>query len=124
MQRIGRTACRLAHRFAVGVREDTGHVDDVCGEQDHEPEDDDTRARSRYLVLRGRGHADPRGSFRRHPAMVLFLTLLIAGIALILIGAAVDGMLYLLPVGVLLLIADLLYLAARSMWRSPRRTAR
>ncbi|MFI7499177.1 hypothetical protein ACIBVL_11820 [Streptomyces sp. NPDC049687] len=56
--------------------------------------------------------------------MVLFLTLLIAGIALIAIGAAVDGMLYLMSVGVLLLIADLLYLAARSMWRSPRRPAR
>ncbi|MFJ2003140.1 hypothetical protein ACWHLZ_07130 [Streptomyces chartreusis] len=56
--------------------------------------------------------------------MVLFLTLLIAGIALIAIGAAVDSMLYVLSVGVLLLIADLLYLAARSMWRSTRRPAR
>lgn len=55
--------------------------------------------------------------------MVLFLTLLIAGIALIAIGAAVDSMLYVLSVGVLLLIADLLYLA-RSMWRSTRRPAR
>ncbi|GAA4562156.1 hypothetical protein GCM10023097_80580 [Streptomyces collinus] len=59
-----------------------------------------------------------------HPVMVLCLTLLIAGIALIVIGAAVDGMLSLLSAGVLLLIADLLYLAARSMWRSPRRPAR
>ncbi|MEV7797233.1 hypothetical protein [Streptomyces sp. NPDC087512] len=56
--------------------------------------------------------------------MVLFPTLLIAGIALIVIGAAVDGLLYLLSAGVLLLIADLLYLAARSMWRSSRRPAR
>ncbi|SDM76825.1 hypothetical protein SAMN04487981_102517 [Streptomyces sp. cf386] len=56
--------------------------------------------------------------------MVLFLTLLIAGIALVAIGAAVDSMLYLLSVGVLLLIADLLYLAARSMWRSTRRPDR
>ncbi|MEU9055284.1 hypothetical protein AB0D37_33595 [Streptomyces sp. NPDC048384] len=56
--------------------------------------------------------------------MVLFLTLLIAGIALVAIGAAVDGMLHVLSVGVLLLIADLLYLAARSMWRSSRRRAR
>ncbi|WP_406260590.1 hypothetical protein OIA45_20035 [Streptomyces chartreusis] len=56
--------------------------------------------------------------------MVLFLTLLIAGIALIAIGAAVDSMLYVLSVGVILLIADLLYLAARSMWRSTRRPAR
>lgn len=55
--------------------------------------------------------------------MVLFLTLLIAGIALVAIGAAVDGMLHVLSVGVLLLIADLLYLAARSMWRSSRRRA-
>ncbi|WP_217242878.1 hypothetical protein [Streptomyces sp. AC555_RSS877] len=56
--------------------------------------------------------------------MVLFLTLLIAGIALVAIGAAVDGMLYLMSIGVLLLIADLLYLAARSIWRSPRHPAR
>lgn len=56
--------------------------------------------------------------------MVLFLTLLIAGIVLVAIGAAVDGMLYMLSVGVLLLIADLLYLAARSTWRSSRRPAR
>lgn len=56
--------------------------------------------------------------------MVLFLTLLIAGIALVAIGAAVDGMLYLASAGVLLLIVDLLYLAVRSIWRSPRRPAR
>ncbi|WP_230195034.1 hypothetical protein [Streptomyces coriariae] len=56
--------------------------------------------------------------------MVLFLALLIAGIALVAIGAAVDGVLYLMSVGVLLLIADLLYLAARSIWRSTRRPAR
>ncbi|MFF1273963.1 hypothetical protein ACFVZC_11235 [Streptomyces marokkonensis] len=56
--------------------------------------------------------------------MVLFLFLLVAGIALIAIGAGVDGMLYLLSAGVLLLIVDLLYLAARSLWRSPRRPVR
>ncbi|MER6109225.1 hypothetical protein [Streptomyces hirsutus] len=56
--------------------------------------------------------------------MVLFLTLLIAGIALVVIGAAVDGMLSLLSAGVLLLIADLLYLAARSVWRSLRHPVR
>ncbi|WP_199873662.1 hypothetical protein [Streptomyces sp. Root369] len=58
--------------------------------------------------------------------MVLFLilTLFIAGIALVAIGAAVDGMLYLMSIGVLLLIVDLLYLAARSIWRSTRRPAR
>ncbi|MFE1438111.1 hypothetical protein [Streptomyces sp. NPDC058739] len=71
------------------------------------------------------GHADPALFLPgRHPAVVLFLILLVAGIALIAIGAAIDGMLYLLSVGVLLLIADLLYLAARSLWRSPRRPAR
>ncbi|MER7483151.1 hypothetical protein ABTX60_36875 [Streptomyces sp. NPDC126510] len=43
--------------------------------------------------------------------MVLFLILLIAGIALVAIDAAVDGMPYLMPIGVLLLIVDLLYLA-------------
>ncbi|QJT02317.1 hypothetical protein G9272_19960 [Streptomyces asoensis] len=56
--------------------------------------------------------------------MVLFLTLLIAGIALVAIGVAVDGTLYLASAGVLLLIADLLCLAARSIWRSTRRPAR
>jgi hypothetical protein len=56
--------------------------------------------------------------------VVLFLTLLVVGIALIAIGAGVDGTLYLTSAGVLLLIADLLYLAARSLWRSPRRRAR
>jgi NADH:ubiquinone oxidoreductase subunit K len=56
--------------------------------------------------------------------MLLFLTLLIAGIALVAIGAAVDGMFYLMSIGVLLLIVDLLYLAARSIWRSTRPPAR
>ncbi|MBE1597996.1 MULTISPECIES: hypothetical protein [Streptomyces] len=52
--------------------------------------------------------------------MVPFLILLIAGIALVAIGAAVDGMLYLMSIGVLLLIVDLLYLAARSTRRPAR----
>ncbi|WP_327316628.1 hypothetical protein [Streptomyces sp. NBC_01235] len=56
--------------------------------------------------------------------MILSLTLLIAGIALVAVGAAVDGMLYLASVGVLILIADLLYLVARSIWRHRRRPAR
>ncbi|MFH9859915.1 hypothetical protein [Streptomyces sp. NPDC017202] len=55
--------------------------------------------------------------------MVLFLTLLAAGIALVAVGAAVDGLLYLASIGVLLLVADLLYLAVRSLWRSTRRPA-
>jgi hypothetical protein len=50
--------------------------------------------------------------------MVFFLILFLAGIALVAIGAAVDGMLYLMSLGVLLLILDLLYLAFRSIWRS------
>ena len=41
--------------------------------------------------------------------MLLFLTLLIAGIALVAIGAASTA--YLLSIGVLLLIVDLIYLA-------------
>jgi hypothetical protein len=52
--------------------------------------------------------------------MVLFLILFIAGIALVAIGAAVDGMLYLMSIGVLLLIVDLLYLAVRSTRRPAR----
>ncbi|MFI6005224.1 hypothetical protein ACIA98_33315 [Streptomyces sp. NPDC051366] len=39
---------------------------------------------------------------------------------LIIIGATVDGMLYLLSAGVLLLIADVLYLAVRSVLRRRR----
>ncbi|MFE7764766.1 hypothetical protein [Streptomyces sp. NPDC057438] len=56
--------------------------------------------------------------------MVLFLILLVAGIALVAIGAAVDGMFYLMSIGVLLLIVALLYLAARSIRRSTRHPAR
>ena len=55
--------------------------------------------------------------------MLLFLSLLIAGIALVAIGAALDDVLYLMSIGVLLLIVDLLYLATRSIWRSTRRPA-
>lgn len=40
-------------RFAVGKLADTGRADEGCGEQDHEPEDDDM-ARSGDLVLLGR----------------------------------------------------------------------
>lgn len=55
--------------------------------------------------------------------MPLFLALLIVGFALVVIGSAVGGMLFLLSAGVLLLITDLLYLAARSMWRTTHRPA-
>ncbi|MFD3471254.1 hypothetical protein ACFWWM_33855 [Streptomyces sp. NPDC058682] len=55
--------------------------------------------------------------------MIVFLALLIAGIALVAIGASVDGMLYLLSAGVLVLVAALLYLAVRSIWRTTHRPA-
>ncbi|MFC8271249.1 hypothetical protein ACFUJR_01630 [Streptomyces sp. NPDC057271] len=53
--------------------------------------------------------------------MALFLILLISAIALIIIGAVVDGMLYLLSIGVLLLVVAVLYLLVRSVLRSRRR---
>lgn len=54
--------------------------------------------------------------------MALFYLLLFAAIVLVIVGATVEGMLYLVSVGVLLLIADVLYLAVRSVLRR-RRTA-
>ncbi|MFD4411123.1 hypothetical protein [Streptomyces sp. NPDC058475] len=53
--------------------------------------------------------------------MVIFLVLLGSAIALVIIGAVVDGMLYLLSTGVLLLVAAVLYLLVRSVSRSRRR---
>ncbi|MFD5147766.1 hypothetical protein [Streptomyces sp. NPDC058401] len=47
--------------------------------------------------------------------MTLFSLLLTAAIVLIIIGATTEGMLYLVSAGVLLLIADVLYLAVRSV---------
>lgn len=52
--------------------------------------------------------------------MFLFLVLLSSAIALIVIGAVVDGMLYLLSTGVLLLVVAVLYLLVRSILRSRR----
>ncbi|WP_173861489.1 hypothetical protein [Streptomyces aureus] len=52
--------------------------------------------------------------------MFLFLILLSSAIALMVIGAVVDGMLYLLSTGVLLLVAAVLYLLVRSILRSRR----
>ncbi|MFI6339867.1 hypothetical protein [Streptomyces sp. NPDC050535] len=46
--------------------------------------------------------------------MTLFYLLLIAAIVLAIVGATAESMLYLLSAGVLLLIADVLYLAVRS----------
>ncbi|HET6355468.1 hypothetical protein [Streptomyces sp.] len=56
--------------------------------------------------------------------MVLFLVVLFVAIVLGIIGVAVEGMLYLLSIGVLLLLAGLAYLAVRSALRSRRRQAR
>ncbi|MFH8576951.1 hypothetical protein [Streptomyces zaomyceticus] len=52
--------------------------------------------------------------------MFLFLILLSSAIALIVIGAVVDGMLYLVSTGVLLLVVAVLYLMVRSILRSRR----
>ncbi|WP_314244621.1 hypothetical protein [Streptomyces sp. DSM 40907] len=52
--------------------------------------------------------------------MALFYLLLTASIVLIIVGAAIEGMLYLVSAGVLLLIADVLYLAVRSVLRRRR----
>ncbi len=46
--------------------------------------------------------------------MVLFLLVVIIAIVLGLVGVAVHGLLYLLAIGILLLIADVGYLAVRS----------
>ncbi|WP_199827360.1 hypothetical protein [Streptomyces xylophagus] len=53
--------------------------------------------------------------------MVSFLVVLCSAVALIIIGAVVDGMLYLLSTGVLLLVVAVLYLLVRSVLRSRRR---
>ncbi|MEU7068599.1 hypothetical protein AB0B30_02830 [Streptomyces narbonensis] len=53
--------------------------------------------------------------------MVLFLVLLSSAITLIVIGAVVDGMLYLVSTGVLVLVAAVMYLLVRSILRSLRR---
>ncbi|MFF4870172.1 hypothetical protein ACIPQA_15510 [Streptomyces sp. NPDC090109] len=52
--------------------------------------------------------------------MVLLPVLLIAAIALIVIGATVDGMLYLASIGTLLLVVGVLSLAVRSVLRHRR----
>lgn len=64
----------------------------------------------------------PVGSGRNHrpekeDTMILFLVLLAFAIVLAIIGAAVEGMQYLLAIAVLLLIADVGYLAVRSALR-------
>ncbi|WP_017237637.1 hypothetical protein [Streptomyces sp. SS] len=54
--------------------------------------------------------------------MAIFLILLSSAITLIVIGAVVDGMPYLLSTGVLLLVVAVLYLLVRSILRSRRRS--
>jgi uncharacterized membrane protein YvlD (DUF360 family) len=56
--------------------------------------------------------------------MALFLFVLVVAIVLGIIGVAVEGMLYLLSIGVVLLVAGVAYLAVRSALRSHRRPAR
>jgi hypothetical protein len=55
--------------------------------------------------------------------VVLFLLLIIVAIALGIIGAVIKGLLYLLIIGVLVVIADLIFLGARARLRH-RRPAR
>ena len=53
--------------------------------------------------------------------MVLFLLMLLAAVALGIIGAVAKGLFYLLIIGVVLLVADLVYVALR--WRRSGRRA-
>lgn len=55
--------------------------------------------------------------------MVLFLLLVIAAIALGILGVVLKGVFYLLIIGVIVLIADLVYLGAR-LGRGRRRPSR
>ena len=55
--------------------------------------------------------------------MVLFLLLIIVAVALGIVGAVAKGLLYLLIIGIVLLIADLVYLGWRTR-RSGRRPQR
>ena len=52
--------------------------------------------------------------------MVLFLLVVIIAIALGIVGAVVKGLLYLLVIGVVLVIADVAYLAIRSRHSAQR----
>ncbi|MFF8387015.1 hypothetical protein [Streptomyces kanasensis] len=55
--------------------------------------------------------------------MTLFLVLLACAAALIIVGSVVDGMLYLVSVGVIVLVVAGVYLLVRSMARSRRGSA-
>jgi len=56
--------------------------------------------------------------------MVLFLLLILVAIVLGLIGAVADGLGYLLVIGIVLLVADLTFIAVRWSRRSGRRPIR
>ncbi|MFE0632165.1 hypothetical protein ACFW3D_35100 [Streptomyces sp. NPDC058864] len=51
--------------------------------------------------------------------MALFLLLLLVAVVLGLIGAVADGLFYLLVIGIVVLVLDLVYVGAR--WRRSRR---
>lgn len=55
--------------------------------------------------------------------MVVFLLLIIVAIALGILGAVLKGLFYLLIIGIVIFLLDLVYLGAR-MGRSSRRTTR
>ncbi|MFJ2935102.1 hypothetical protein ACIO8G_20320 [Streptomyces sp. NPDC087219] len=55
--------------------------------------------------------------------MTLFLALIIIAIVLGIIGAVADGLLFLLIIGIVLLVADLIYITMR-MRRAARRPVR
>jgi len=56
--------------------------------------------------------------------VVLFLLILIVAIVLGIVGAVAKGLLYLLVIGVLLLVADVVFAGARWSKRSARRPQR
>ncbi|WP_405855147.1 hypothetical protein OG361_19180 [Streptomyces sp. NBC_00090] len=56
--------------------------------------------------------------------MTLFLALIIVAIVLGIIGATADGLLFLLIIGILLLVADLIYIALRMRRSTHRRPVR
>ncbi|MER6613346.1 hypothetical protein [Streptomyces xantholiticus] len=53
--------------------------------------------------------------------MVIFLALIIVAMVLGIIGATVDGLFFLLVIGIAVLVADIVYLAVRMRRSRPRR---
>lgn len=56
--------------------------------------------------------------------MVIFLLLVLVAVALGIIGAAADGLGYLLAIGVVLFVADVVFITARGARRVRRRPIR